>query len=210
MDPTAKPIGRHELIKAAATTNMAILGLTFDDDDPATTAHGESTSPAIKIERSKHGEHTTPADETAPSSLQFLCPRPHLQVSDPCPNVCHLVLTTMGSIPPDTNPDPAYSLTTTTDTFEVGWFLRKFKAYIAFSCGTMGSDKLLLLLEYMVPPLGLAFRVRVLVRPYVLRSVRLSYGSNGRKRRENGPTTATTALIAAATATATSQDQTDN
>ena len=138
----------HALFKAIIDNNMC------HETGESSTLDGLS----IKIERSKHGEHTTTVNETTPSSLQDLCPRPHLQVFDPSLNACHLALTAMGSIPPATIPNPVYPMTMTTGIFEVGWLLRKFKAHIAFSCGTMGSDKLLLLRRFGTPLLELGLR----------------------------------------------------
>ena len=87
-DPSAPSISRYEL-NAASTNNMAILGLTFDDDNPATTAYkfddqhantttvyvpslpqnGEFSILTIITERSDHGEHITSVCETPAVSI---------------------------------------------------------------------------------------------------------------------------------------------
>jgi len=187
-DATAELIRSHDL-KVAATTNMMILGFTFDDDNPAlvTTDYGEFMIPTIKPERSKHGEHTTIVYEIVSPSFQISCQcpqtqvldsshtvrhqavttmgstseavNPPAQVYDPSLNVCHLAVTTMGSNPEAVNDDTTYSIIISADVYEVSWFLLKFRTLIEFSCGTMGSDKILFLLEYVAP----LVRVRIMV-----------------------------------------------
>ena len=63
-DPSAPSVSCHEL-KAAATNNMAILGLTFDDDDPATTAskfdEQHANTPTVYLPSlPQNGEFTIP------------------------------------------------------------------------------------------------------------------------------------------------------
>lgn len=155
-DPSAPSVSCHEL-KAAATNNMAILGLTFDDDDPATTAskfdeqhantptvyppslpqNGEFTIPTIIARRSDHGEHITPVCETASLSLKMY---------DATWSIHGERITSTANA--ETTRFSAWGA----EVYEGSWFLRKLKTVIEFPCGTMGSDKILCLLDTWSPP----------------------------------------------------------